>query len=176
MVWAKSLSMTHLLTKAKLYKALIDRDGSFEGIFFVGVRTTGIFCRPTCKARKPKLENVDFFTTPKEALLRGYRPCKICTPMLPKGIFPDWMRTLITRVDANPSDRIGDAEVRKLGIDPNRVRRWFKKNHQMTFQAYLRSLRLGRSFGHLTEGGKVIDAAFSHGYDSLSGFPMRLRN
>ncbi len=53
-----------------MYRALSERDRSFEGIFFVGVRTTGIFCRPTCPAKKPAPENVEFFGSPKEALLR----------------------------------------------------------------------------------------------------------
>ncbi|HEY1581694.1 MAG TPA: Ada metal-binding domain-containing protein, partial [Chthoniobacterales bacterium] len=64
-----------------MYDALLKRDASFEGIFFVGVRTTGIFCRPTCPAKKPARQNVDFFATPSEALLDGYRPCLRCTPM-----------------------------------------------------------------------------------------------
>ncbi len=153
-----------------MYKALLNKDKSYEGIFFVGVKTTGIFCRPSCTARKPKPENVDYFSTAKEALLRGYRPCKVCSPLLPKGDFPIWMKTLTDEVNRDPTVRMNDFKIRNLGIDPNRVRRWFKKNHQMTFQAYLRSLRVGQSFGHLTEGGKVIDTAFNHGYDSLSGF------
>ena len=52
-----------------MYQALVNRDSSFEGIFFVGVRTTGIFCRPTCSAKKPARENVEFFPSPNEALL-----------------------------------------------------------------------------------------------------------
>ena len=51
-----------------MYRALVNRDSSFEGIFFVGVRTTGIFCRPTCSAKKPARENVDFFASPKRGL------------------------------------------------------------------------------------------------------------
>ena len=66
-----------------MYRALVDRDSSFEGIFFVGVRTTGIFCRPTCSAKKPAPENVEFFPSPNEALLGGYRPCLRCQPMDP---------------------------------------------------------------------------------------------
>ena len=53
-----------------MYQALVNRDPSFEGIFFVGVRTTGIFCRPTCSAKKPARENVEFFPSPNEALVR----------------------------------------------------------------------------------------------------------
>src|SRR5437773_1247438 len=66
-----------------MYRALVNRDPSFEGIFFVGVRTTGIFCRPTCTAKKPARENVNFFATPSEALVSGYRPCLRCHPMDP---------------------------------------------------------------------------------------------
>src|SRR2546421_8910099 len=66
-----------------MYRALINRDSSFEGIFFVGVRTTGIFCRPTCSAKKPARQNVDFFSTPSEALHGGYRPRFRCRPMDP---------------------------------------------------------------------------------------------
>ena len=51
-----------------MYRALVNRDSSFEGIFFVGVRTTGIFCRPTCSAKKPARANVDFFATPSESV------------------------------------------------------------------------------------------------------------
>src|SRR5439155_3798434 len=57
-----------------MYRALLNRDSSFEGIFYAGVRTTGIFCRPTCSAKKPERVNVDFFATPSEALHSGYRP------------------------------------------------------------------------------------------------------
>jgi len=77
-----------------MYRALIDRDSSFEGIFFVGVRTTGIFCRPTCTAKKPARQNVDFFATPSEALHGGYRPCLRCNPMAPDRRPPQLLATL----------------------------------------------------------------------------------
>ncbi len=153
-----------------MYKALIQRDTSFEGIFIVGVKTTGVFCRPTCRARKPKRENIEFFQSTKEALYRGYRPCKICNPLSLAGKTPNWINAILKEVQKTDTYRMNDIDIRNHGIDSNRLRRWFKKNHNMTFQAYLRSLRLSMAFGHLTEGGKVIDTAFSHGYDSLSGF------
>ncbi|EJI1586022.1 XRE family transcriptional regulator, partial [Salmonella enterica] len=64
----------------KFYRALIERDPEYLGIFFVGVKTTGVFCISTCRARKPKRENVEFYTDFKSALDAGYRPCKICRP------------------------------------------------------------------------------------------------
>ena len=56
-------------------------DRSYNGIFFVGVWTTGIFCRPTCRAKKPRPENVEYFTAAAEALHAGYRPCRPCHPL-----------------------------------------------------------------------------------------------
>ncbi|MGE4130798.1 MAG: bifunctional transcriptional activator/DNA repair enzyme AdaA [Bdellovibrionales bacterium] len=157
-------------TESKFYKALIERDSKYEGLFVVGVKTTGIFCRSTCRARKPKRENVEFFTSTQEALRRGYRPCKICRPMAPAHSTPDWLSPLLKVATRENSFRLSEQEMRNLGIDPNRARRWFKLHHGITFQSYLRSLRMGEAFGHLTNGGKVVDTAFNSGYDSLSGF------
>lgn len=152
------------------FDALIRKDSAFEGIFIVGVKTTGIFCRPTCTARKPRRENVEFFTTPREALLRGYRPCKICHPLEPQGAVPNWLQPLLEEIDANPHLRLHDGDLRRRGVDPARLRRWFKEHHGMTFQAYLRALRIGLAFGRIKHGETVTTTAYQSGYESLSGF------
>ncbi len=72
--------ITEQKTINNYYQALLNRESSFVGIFYVGVKTTDVFCIATCRARKPKLENVEFYTTFKDALDNGYRPCKICKP------------------------------------------------------------------------------------------------
>ncbi|MFC2084693.1 bifunctional transcriptional activator/DNA repair enzyme AdaA [Bacteroidota bacterium] len=161
---------TLLPDKETMYNALLRKDGHFEGVFFVGVKSTGIFCRPTCTARKPKRKNVEFFSSIKEALYNGYRPCKICSPLEYKGDIPVWLKSLITEIESNPGIRIKDSDLKSRGIDPNRVRRWFKKNHGMTFQTYLRTLRISNAFGRIKYGEKVVEAAFDSGYESLSGF------
>ena len=153
-----------------MFKAFYDRDNSFEGIFYVAVKTTGIFCRPTCTARKPKKGNIEFYPSTREALLNGYRPCKICSPIEEGHEQPDWLRPLIRLINDNQDLRLKDADLRKRGFEPNRVRRWFKKQHGMTFQAYLRTLRIGQAFGRIRHGDKVIEAAYDSGYESLSGF------
>ncbi len=155
---------------ATMYDALLRKDSAFEGIFIVGVKTTGIFCRPTCTARKPKKENVEFFRTPREAVQHGYRPCKTCHPLSPKGAIPGWLKPLITEINATPGLRLTDRDIRQRGVDPNRARRWFKTHHGMTFQTYLRTLRIGQAFGRIRHGQTVIHAAFESGHDSLSGF------
>ena len=126
-----------------MYRALVNRDSSFEGIFFVGVRTTGIFCRPTCPAKKPARENVDFFPTPNEALHGGYRPCLRCRPMDPDKRPPELIERLRAEVERAPDGRLTDKELAALKIDPSTARRQFKRHYGMTFQAYHRARRMG---------------------------------
>lgn len=152
------------------YSALSRRDSTFEGIFVVAVKTTGVFCRPTCPARMPKRENVEFFTSPRDALLYGYRPCKVCKPMEYTGAPPDWLKPLLDEITGAPTTKIKDRDLRERGLEPSRVRYWFKNHHGMTFQGYLRSLRIGQAFGRIKNGEKVVETAFQSGYGSLSGF------
>ena len=156
--------------KKTMYKAVLERDSSYEGIFYIGVKTTGIFCRPTCTARKPKEENVEYFSNTKDALDYGYRPCKVCRPMEKSGEAPTWIRELLRKINENPGIRLKDYELMQMGLDPARVRRWFKKNHGITFQAYLRSMRINRAFGQLNNDKEVSRSAFDNGFESLSGF------
>ncbi len=156
--------------KETMYAALVNKDSKYEGLFFAGVKTTGIFCRPTCTARKPKPENVEYFHSVKDAILHGFRPCKICKPLEQKGSIPEWLVPLLDEIDNSPGIRLRDSDLRDRNVDPARIRRWFKKHHGMTFQAYLRSLRLGEAFGRIKHGEKVTDTAFESGYESLSGF------
>jgi len=141
-----------------LYRALVERDRAFEGIFVAAVRTTGIFCRPTCPARKPNRENVEFFSSAADALAHGYRPCKVCRPMEPAGSPPDWLASLLDEVHADPRSRLKDRDLRARGLDPTRVRRWFNRHHGMTFHAYCRLLRLANAFGRIRTGDVVTVA------------------
>lgn len=156
--------------KNTMYRALVNKDSRFEGIFFVGVKTTGVFCRPTCTARKPKEKNVDFFSTAKEALQFGYRPCKVCTPLQLNGAIPGWLKEILKEIDEKKIFKFSDIELKKRKIDPARIRRWFKKHHGLTFQSYLRLLRITNAFGQIKYGDKVAVSAFNTGYGSLSGF------
>ena len=153
-----------------MYQALLANDASFEGTFIVAVKTTGIFCRPTCHARKPKRENVEFFASTKEALDHGYRPCRKCVPMSLKGELPAWLKPVFEQLESGLDRKMADSDLRELGLDPNRVRRWFQNVHGMTFQGYQRSLRIGEAFGRIRHGESVTGAALDSGYESLSGF------
>jgi AraC family transcriptional regulator of adaptative response/methylated-DNA-[protein]-cysteine methyltransferase len=153
-----------------MYRALVNRDTSFEGIFFVGVRTTGIFCRPTCTAKKPARENVDFFATPSEALESGYRPCLRCRPMNPNQHPPKLIERLRTEVERAPGGRLTDKELAALAIDPSTARRQFKRHYGMTFQAYHRARRMGLALSRVRQGSRVEEARNGSGFESESGF------
>ena len=153
-----------------MYEALCARDASFEGVFLVCVRTTGIFCKPTCRARKPKRENVEFVASAAEAIRLGYRACKVCRPLELGERVPDWVGDLIARVEREPERRISDAELRRIGVDPARARRWFLRHYGVTFHAWQRAWRLGEAFTTLRDGNGVAAAAHDGGFESESGF------
>ena len=155
--------------KEIFYKAYLERDPSFEGVFIVAVKTTGIFCRPTCPA-KPKLENVEFYPSASEAMLNGYRPCKICKPLEKLGDPPSGIKQLLKHMEENPRVKIKDADLENLGLEPNQVRRWFLKNYKQTFHAWQRMFRANHAFQGFQSGRSVTDVAFDSGYESLSGF------
>jgi AraC family transcriptional regulator of adaptative response/methylated-DNA-[protein]-cysteine methyltransferase len=158
-----------------MYQASIERDSRYDGIFFTAVTTTGIFCRPSCPARKPRRENIEFYATAGEALTLGFRPCKRCRPLVPAGQTPPPIRELLAEVANDPSRRLGDRELRARGLDPSRIRRWFKRHHGMTFHAYRRALRVGQAIAELGRGVPIARAAYDNGYESLSGFQQALR-
>lgn len=153
-----------------MYQASVSKDTSFEGVFFTAVKTTGIFCRPSCTARKPKIENVDFFKTSKECILKGYRPCKVCKPLEKLNETPAFIKLLIEELAENPSLKFKDYDLVKRGLEPSQIRRWFIKNHGITFQAYQRMFRINSAFKKIQSGESVTETAFDSGFESLSGF------
>lgn len=167
----KDIKNTFSMDQKKIfYKALLERDSSFEGTFIVGVKTTGIFCRPTCSARKPKFENVEFFSSTKEALSKGYRACKICHPMERNGETPEYIHKLLQHLEDNPNIKLKDFDLRNFGIDPIKVRRWFLKNHGITFHMYQGMYRINEAFKKCKEGNNITQIAYDSGFESLSGF------
>jgi len=147
-----------------MYDALVARDPSFEGLFVAGIRTTGIFCRPTCPARKPIRENVAFFPRAGDALAAGYRPCLRCHPMEPSGRVPPWLKPILRAIDADPMRRWTGQDLKKAGVESARVRRWFQAHHGMTFLAYLRARRLGQTFSRLKSATGIAETALDSGF------------
>ena len=165
-----AVDMTTLPPIREMQRAYQTRDESYDGVFFLGVRSTGIFCRPSCPARKPKPANVQYFAATRDALFAGYRPCKRCRPLDANGRPPQWVAELLTTIEHDPNRRIQDQDLRDCGIDPARARRFFLKHYGMTFQAYCRACRLGKAFTQIRNGADMNQVALSTGYESLSGF------
>jgi AraC family transcriptional regulator of adaptative response/methylated-DNA-[protein]-cysteine methyltransferase len=152
-----------------MQRAYLQKDRTYDGVFFLAVKTTGVFCRPSCPARKPLPENVLYFSKASEAASAGYRPCKRCRPLETNGQPPEWVDRALEMVQKAEA-RIGDTQLKRSGIDPSRVRRYFQKNYGMTFQAYCRSQRLGESLQQLRTGASLDDVALGNGFESHSGF------
>lgn len=170
-----SMNIQTLPRREEMMDAFLRRDPAYEGVFITAVRTTGIFCRTSCTARKPNPENVEFYGSCREALLAGFRPCKRCRPLKPLGEAPPWLAPVLDAVDSDPTRRWQDEDLRGLGVDPTRVRRWFQAHHGMTFHGYSRARRLGAALGQIQDGRDVTRTAFDAGYDSVSGFSEAFR-
>jgi AraC family transcriptional regulator of adaptative response/methylated-DNA-[protein]-cysteine methyltransferase len=162
--------MNALPSLREIERATRERDASYDGVFFTAVRTTGIFCRPSCPARPALAKNKEYFATAREAIFAGYRPCKRCRPLETNGRPPDWVERLLAEVERHPTGRLRDAELRKLSIDPARARRYFLKHYGMTFQAYYRGRRMGEALQQIRQGADLDDVVLGNGYDSHSGF------
>ncbi|MGE3527757.1 MAG: bifunctional transcriptional activator/DNA repair enzyme AdaA, partial [Gemmatimonadales bacterium] len=167
--------MPPLPPSRSLFQALAERDPSSDGMFVVAVRTTGIFCRPTCPARLPLRTNVEYFRHGEEAIAAGYRACKRCRPLETASRHPRWVEDLLSHVQADPAKRIPDRDLAALGIAPARARRYFRDHFGMTFQAYQRTRRLGMALDEINRGGNLMQVAFASGFESNSGFREAFR-
>ncbi len=166
----KSLTLSKDIKRQEYYQALIEKDSRYDGVFYVGVKTTGVFCRPTCPARKPKFEHCEFFINAHQALLAAYRPCKRCRPLSNPQDMSPIVQQLVEAVESHPEKRWSDADFAALSIHASTARRQFQQRFGMTFVAYARARRIGLAMEEIRSGRPVIDAQLSAGYESSSGF------
>ena len=134
------------------------------------MKTTGIFCRPTCRAKRPKAENVEFFPTVSEALHGGYRPCRLCRPMDNTKPVPPLVERLRRAAETAADGRVTDKDLVAMGVEPSTARRQFRAYHGMTFHAYQRARRMGLALRDVKSGKPVADIQAARGYESTSGF------
>lgn len=153
-----------------LYQALLDRNVDYDGQAYVGVSTTGVFCRLTCPARKPKTENRTFYASVGECIEAGYRACKRCHPLQPMASADLAIAALLAALDQRPEYRWSESDIGRMGLDLSMVRRSFKRQLGMTFLEMARQRRLRDGFETIPDGGKVIDAQLDAGFESASAF------
>ena len=153
----------------ELYDSFSRKESRFDGLYFVAVKTTRIFCRPICPARNPKPENVLFFPTAEECLAAGFRPCKRCHPLDMGQHPPEWMPNLLQQLHSTGAT-ISDSDLIRQGLNPTTVRRAFQKRYGFTFQAVQRRLKMGKALSAIQNGERATTAAMNTDYSSESGF------
>ena len=153
-----------------LYTALVARSDAYEGRAYVGVTSTGIFCRLNCPAPNPKPENCTFFESPGDCIAAGFRPCKRCHPLAPVARLDPLVDQMLKAFDADPMRRWSETCVTAMGFDPSTVRRAFKRHFGMTFLEMARHRRLRHSAEVLAKGDNVVEAQLSAGFESPSAF------
>ncbi|GAA6149299.1 trifunctional transcriptional activator/DNA repair protein Ada/methylated-DNA--[protein]-cysteine S-methyltransferase [Pseudooceanicola nitratireducens] len=155
------------------YDSFFARSPDMRGRLWVGVTSTGIFCRMGCPARQPKPENCSWHASVQSCVEAGFRPCKRCRPLEPEGADP--LVTRLTRaLEDDPARRWREADLVALGLDPSTVRRAFRRSLGISFLDLARMRRLQAGLGQLAGGARVIDAQLEAGFDSGSGFRAAL--
>lgn len=159
---------TPILDTEACYQAVVARDRSQDGKFVTAVRTTGIYCRPSCPARTPHRENVEFYRTPTEAEAAGYRPCKRCSPNT-QAFEADLAEQICRYVDANLDQRLSLEELgQAVVISPQHLQRMFKRALGISPREYIAARRLDHLKTRLKAGDTVTTAMYEAGFSSSS--------
>lgn len=150
------------------WHALVSRDTAADGAFFYAVRTTGVFCRPSCASRPPRRENVAFFETTQQAEAAGFRPCKRCQPTsLPRELAI--VARACTALDADPQARITLAQLSDaVHVSPFHLQRLFSRVVGVSPRQYQAARRADALRGALQRGDDVTRATFGAGFGSSS--------
>ena len=163
--------------KKALYAALLARDARFDGRFFVGVSSTGVYCRPICRVKAPKFENCAFFATAAEAEQAGYRPCLRCRPELAPGSSPmDASSSLARAAALSIEENCGDGEsleavAARFGCTARHLRRVFEAEYRVSPVRWRLTCRLLLAKNLLAETAlPVVDIAAASGFGSLRRF------
>ena len=153
--------------RAAMWAAFAGRDARFDGRFVAAVRSTRVFCRPSCTCRRPRPERVEYFRTPDAAVGAGYRPCKRCRPELPGGQ-AEADRRFVTRAIEVMRSRLGEpltlpTLARMLGASASALGRRFRASDGRTPMRALADLRAERAESLLREGVTALEAGLVRG-------------
>lgn len=163
--------------KKTQYSAFKAKDSRFDGQFFVGISSTGIYCRPICRARLPKVENCTFYLTAAEAEQAGYHPCLLCRPELAPGNgMIDATSLLAARAEKVLKENCGSGQSVKefaemLGCSPRHLHRIFTNEYKISPVQYLQTCKLLLAKNLLTDTNlSVLEVAMFSGFGSLRRF------
>ncbi len=154
------------LSDAERYDVVCRKDRRWDGQFVFAVNTTGIYCRPSCGARTPRKQNVEFFDTPDAAARAGYRACKRCAPEVVVPAVPTWVEQVCRRLETSDTPVLLAELAQPLGRSASSVQRAFKAALGVTPKEYATAVRHQRLLRELVESETVTTAGYSAGYGS----------
>ena len=168
------------LSPQAMWSAFRRGDRRYDGRFVTAVRTTGIFCRPSCTCRKPRRENVLFYPSPTQAARAGYRPCKRCRPELrggPAEADRAMAEAALRYMKANLENTLYAKDVAAaVAVSPSHFARRFRAADGRTPMRALADLRAERAEGQLRNGSaRTLDVGFDVGFESSSAFVRAFR-
>ncbi|MDR1902539.1 MAG: helix-turn-helix domain-containing protein [Treponema sp.] len=161
------------MTADQKWKAVSENDEQYDSIFFYGVKSTKIFCRPSCKSKLPLKRNIVYFDSIKQAVKAGHRPCKRCRPDLleyqPIREIAEKIKLLLNRY-FNQENELAK-EIGQIGVTGRRMVNIFKEYYGITPKKYYNYLRIEEAKKQLINtNDKIIDIAYGVGFASLSAF------
>jgi len=162
----------NLLTEDEKWDAVFSRDIGSDGNFVFAVRSTGIYCKPSCPAKRPNRKQVLFFSSPEEAEQSGFRPCRRCKPNL---ALPPPQLALVDRLRVYIGDNL-DKKLTlanlsaEIGVSPYHLQRTFKRIVGISPRQYIETLRLAKMKNSLINGETVNKALYGAGFSSRSRF------
>jgi AraC family transcriptional regulator, regulatory protein of adaptative response / methylated-DNA-[protein]-cysteine methyltransferase len=147
------------------WQAVLARDGRFDGQFYYSVDSTGIYCQPSCPARRPRRDHVGFHRSPEDAEAAGFRPCKRCKPGQASSTADRIARACRMIETAEEPPSLGTLAT-AVGLSPHHFHRQFKATLGVTPKAYAMARRNGRIRQSLRESAKVTEAIYEAGFSS----------
>jgi AraC family transcriptional regulator, regulatory protein of adaptative response / methylated-DNA-[protein]-cysteine methyltransferase len=159
------------------WQAVVNRDRGRDGQFVFAVSTTGIYCRPSCPARRPRPENVSFFANPDAAERAGYRACRRCQPKAVASSQEELVERATAWLDTHIEERVTLPRLAAaLGVSPGHVQRTFTRVTGVSPRAYAAARRLESAKTRLRDGADVTSALYASGYGSSSRFYAQARS
>lgn len=154
-----------------LYNICNNNEKNYDGIFYMGVHTTEIYCLPSCKAKTPLIKNVKFYNTREDAIAAGLRGCKRCRSEFFPFVQPPWFNLVLEYLSSNLSAKIKEDQLEQLAkVNISTIQRYFRQYLKFSVMSYHRKLRLDYAKKLITEGVDLLDIPYLIGYDSMSGF------
>ncbi|MBR8661055.1 AraC family transcriptional regulator of adaptative response / methylphosphotriester-DNA alkyltransferase methyltransferase [Brevibacillus aydinogluensis] len=163
------------IQRETMWEAVVQCNAMYDGCFYYAVKTTGIFCRPSCKSKTPKQENVEFFFHIAEALQKGYRPCKRCRPDLAQSTYDPNHEVIqeVQHILENEYDKPWTLQTlsKRIGMSSYHLQRLFKKQTGISPKQYLYHIRIEQAKRLLLQGEKNnTEICFLVGFNDTAHF------